>query len=195
MALLDKPIALDPGVGGVCIDGSALQPADIIVSTTKAGLSLGIRMGTRSAVSHAALYVGNLEVIEAIGAGVVRRSLDAALADDVLAVAYRSPDMKPGIAQKILKYAADQRDARASYSIRGAVLSTDKILCRIISPRPATFFCSQLVFEAYKQGGLPLTSMPSQCVTPQVAVEVAIQRLVYVGHLLGNTAWFPTLSP
>ena len=48
MGLFEKPIALEPGVGGRSIGISALQPADIIVSTTKATVSGVIRVGTQS---------------------------------------------------------------------------------------------------------------------------------------------------
>jgi len=188
-----KPIALDPGVGGCSIGDSALQPADIIVSTTRATVSGVIRVGTRSVVSHATLYAGSGSVIEAIGQGVVSRSLEDALADDALAVAYRSPDLPSSVANAIIKYAAAQ--IGTPYSIAGAVLSSDPIACRLAGPRPASFFCSQLVIRAYEQGGRPLTSIPAQCVTPDELATIATRALRYVGHLKGNTAWFPTLSP
>jgi cell wall-associated NlpC family hydrolase len=188
-----KPIALDPGVGGMCIGPDALQPADIIVSTTRAGVSGVIRIGTRAVVSHAALYVGGGDVIEAIGAGVVRRTLDAALSDDALAVAYRSPNIDPAVASRVVGFAAAQLGK--PYSVKGAALSADKILCRVVGPLPASFFCSQLVFESYRRAGMPLTSSPSQCVTPGDAVVIAEKNLTYVGHLLGDPAWLPIVSP
>jgi cell wall-associated NlpC family hydrolase len=194
MALFQKPIALDPITGGgLCIDCNALQPADIIVSTTRAGVSGIIRVGTESLVSHAALYIGKGEVIEAIGKGVTRHDLTAALAEDVLAVAYRSPAMTRAIADGVVHYAVLQ--VGLSYSVAGAVLSTDKILCRLLAPRPASFFCSQLVFESYRRGGLPLTDLPSQCITPNDVVIIAQHRLSYVGHILGNPSWFPIIAP
>ncbi len=81
-----KPIALDPGVGGCSIGIAALQPADIIVSTTASPLHEGIRIATRSVVSHAALYAGDGEMIEAIGrgevTGVIQRKIELALAGE-----------------------------------------------------------------------------------------------------------------
>jgi cell wall-associated NlpC family hydrolase len=190
---LQAPIALDPGVGGCSISDTALQPADIIVSTTSATVSGVIRVGTHSVVSHAALYAGSGSVIEAIGAGVVSRAIDASLADDVLAVAYRSPKMTAAIAAKIVAFASKQ--IGTAYSVAGAVMSSDPLACRIAGPRPSTFFCSQLVIEAYRVGGLPLTTSPAQCVTPQDVVDIATRDLTYVGHLKGNTSWFPMISP
>ena len=188
-----KPIALDPKVGGVCIDARSLAKGDIVVSTTKALLSDFIRIGTASVVSHAALYAGGEFVIEAIGAGVTRRTIEEALADDALAVAYRHPNIKDSVADNIVVFAAAQ--VGKPYDTRGAMMSPDPILCRLAGPRPSTFYCSKLIAEAYRQAGLPLSTEPSQCVTPQDVVEVAMHRLTYVGHLLGNPSWVPVLAP
>lgn len=194
MALFDKPIALTPTTGGgLCITTESLQPADIIVSTTRAGISGAIRIGMGSKVSHAKLYIGDGKVIEAIGEGVVSQALDASLAHDALAVAYRSPNMTAGIAARIVHVANSQ--IGKPYSVKGAALSSDKIMCRLAGAQSASFFCSQLVLEAYNQGGLSLTTMAAQCVTPEDIVVIAQHRLTYVGHLAGNAAWFPVFSP
>ncbi len=194
MPWFQKPIALTPaGGGGVCIDASALQPADIIISTTRAVTSEGIRIFTGSTVSHAALYAGGGDVIEAIGTGVTKHALTQALQDDVLAVAYRAPGMTAVIADRIIKYASS--NVGRPYSLKGAVLSQSWILCRLIGPNPATFFCSQLVLEAFKQGGLPLTTTPSQCMAPSDVANIAQSQLIYVGHLLGDPAWLPVIDP
>jgi cell wall-associated NlpC family hydrolase len=124
---------------------------------------------------------------------VVRRTLDAALADDALAVAYRSPKMDSTIASRVVGFAVSQLGK--PYSVKGAALSADKILCRLVGPLPASFFCSQLVFESYRRAGMPLTNSPSQCVTPGDAVVIAEKSLSYVGHLLGDPAWLPVVSP
>jgi uncharacterized protein YycO len=145
-------------------------------------------------VSHAALYIGNNNVIEAIRDGVKQRGLRQALADDALAVAYRAPGITGAIAGRIVAFASAQAD-HASYSIPGAIRSANFITCRITGPREATFFCSQLVIEAFRRGGLPLTSKPSQCVTPQEVVVIARSQLEYVGHLIGRATWFPVLAP
>lgn len=194
MGIFDRSIALAPtGGAGVSIGASALRPADIIVSTTDAAVSGAIRVGTASPVSHAALFAGNGNVIEAIGEGVTRRALSAALTDDVLAVAYRHPAMTDDTARKILKYAEAQLGK--PYSASGALMAKDVILCRVAGGRSAAFFCSQLVIASYKQGGLPLTSLPPQCVTPANVVEIAEHKLKYVGHLMGNASYFPVISP
>lgn len=193
MGLLDPEVPLDPGVGGCSIHEGALQMADIIVSTTNAGVSGAIRVGTGSSASHAALYDGNGMVIEALGHGVVAHAIATALDDDSLAVVYRAPNLTA--TQKRLAAEWALRQVGTAYSVAGALLSTDKIMCRVAGPRPGGFFCSQLVFEAFVQAGAPLSSLPSQCVTPADAVRIAAHSLTYVGHLKGSLTRWPILSP
>jgi uncharacterized protein YycO len=186
------PIALEPkGGGGKCIGPDALETADLIVSTAQGGISKLIRVATISKVSHAALYIGGSDVIEAIGSGVERRNLKVALSDDALAVVYRSPLMTPEIASSIVKFAGKQ--VGLPYSVTGAGLSA--ILCRKMGSPPTSFFCSELVMEAYRQGGLPLTTRPSTCITPDDTVWIAEHKLSYVGHLLGEPSLSPILHP
>ncbi len=72
-------IPLSPPQGGECILDSALQPADIIVATTRDPRSVAIRDWTGSPISHCMLYAGGGLVIEAINEGVVSRPLSTAL--------------------------------------------------------------------------------------------------------------------
>jgi len=136
---------------------------------------------------------GSGSMIEAIGEGVVSRSINDSLADDVLAVAFRSPNITPAIAANIVAFASKQ--IGLPYTVAGALLSIYPIKCRIVGPRPGQFFCSQLVIESYKQGGLRLTPAPAQCVTPQNVADIGTNDLTYVGHLKGNASWFPIISP
>ena len=54
---------------------------------------------------------------------------------------------------------------------------------------------SIVVLEAENRGGLSLTKAAAQCVTPEDIVVIAQHRLTYLGHLVGNAAWFPVFSP
>jgi cell wall-associated NlpC family hydrolase len=194
MGIISKSVALTPGTGGgLCIAGNVLQAADIIVSTTAQFMSGVIRLGTMSVVSHAALYAGGGSVIEAIQAGVTQHSLDAAMADDVLAVAYRHPAMNALIAASIIAYAKKQ--VGQPYSAFGAAMAPYSTLCVTAGSQAAGFFCSELVAEAYRQAGLPLFDVPASCVTPENVAEIAQRCLFYVGHIKGNPTLFPVLDP
>jgi hypothetical protein len=89
--LLQETVPLSPsGGGGLCIGPASLWCADIIVtSDTNSLVSDAIRIGTFSDVSHALIYMGGDQVVEALFQGVTMRSLRASLGQDTLAVAYR----------------------------------------------------------------------------------------------------------
>ena len=56
----DRKIPLDPDEGGRSIDGRALRPGDVILSTTSSSISEKIRASDGSPVSHTILYVGKV---------------------------------------------------------------------------------------------------------------------------------------
>lgn len=189
-------IPLDPGVGGRSISVAALKAGDIIVSTTRAFASRIIRLGTVSPVSHVMLYVGDAKVIEAVGSGVRETTLDAAVADAILAVAYRHPQLDATRAAAVVAHARSR--VGNPYNIAGVAFQG----YRILNPLPAAVieavgrrlgvepgqagavYCSELVLEAFERAGVPLTvgARPAQSRPDQVA-QFARSSLGYVGHL------------
>ena len=90
---MSDEIPLDPGTGGMSIDERMLETGDIILSTTPDLTSGVIRLGTDAPVSHSLIYIGGGQVVEAIGPGVVLRSLAEAVDHSNVAVAFRKPDL------------------------------------------------------------------------------------------------------
>lgn len=197
-------IPLTPiGGGGVCLDDSALQAADIIASAGKGKVSAGIKFGTSSEVSHTALYAGNGKVIEAIGEGVVMRSLDKSLEDHDLAVAYRVRGMDFATADKIVNFMRSKIGKK--YDTAGAAAAGTRapvggVVCVLVFgivpcglaragafKSNDKFYCSQLVLEAYRRAGAafidqnPNTSYPQDVVT-----AYSHGKLMYVGHLIAG---------
>lgn len=105
------------------IDITQLRKADIIVTTTDSTTSGVIRKATGSDYSHAILYLGNFEVIEAIDQGVKRRLWDKAINDPkgktTLAVALRRRNMDETARQKVVEAALQYENL--PYDIVGAV--------------------------------------------------------------------------
>jgi cell wall-associated NlpC family hydrolase len=198
-----KPIPLTPtSGGGMCIADSALQPADIIVSAGIGAVSTAIRYGTASDVSHAALYIGDGEVIEAIGPGVMERPLNKSLDDHSLAVAYRARGMTPSAAAMIVHFAEKWKGKKYDTVGAAAAGARNPFVCVVvmgIAPCAAAragkfkssdkFYCSQLVLEAYRRAGVsfitqdPNTSQPEDMVT-----AYSKDKLLYVGHLVSTKA-------
>ncbi|WP_194745187.1 YiiX/YebB-like N1pC/P60 family cysteine hydrolase [Thermaurantiacus tibetensis] len=199
-------IPLDPGAGGMSIGYDALRVGDIILSTTDAAISRAIRAATSGAVSHAMLYVGQGgQVIEAVGDGVRLVPLDRALQDATVAVAFRAPGLDDVARQRVAEEAArllDRPYDRIGIA-RQALFQIDRRLCAALPNGLAercrrfagridlgtsgndSFFCSELVLEAYARAGHPLTLEPPHWATPEDIAELRFDygRLRYVGHL------------
>ena len=210
-----KGIPLDPGADGHSIGEDALQAGDIIVSTTDHISSRGIRFGTGSQVSHAKLYIGAGQVIEAVGQGAIMRSLAESLADDTLAVAFRYPGITQQQQLMVRDFAGQQLDKAYNYVgiVRQALFQVERSNCDALPDDLAaacrnwvgrivlgpgnddTFFCSQLVLAAYASAGIPLTSTPPAWGSPEDIAELRLSgQLAYVGHLKAPAASAESLA-
>lgn len=199
-------IPLDPGVGGRSIGESALEAGDVILSTTDHPISETIRKVTGAEVSHAALYVGNGKVVEAIEGGVILRSLETALDEDTLAVAYRHRDMTPVKASQMVAFAEDHARKKTPFDNWGLIQVAPGQLARAICNQKegadreeclaaanrlrvgtndeGAFFCSELVLAAFQHAGLALTDTDPSWSSPGQIVELHHNGLFdYVGHL------------
>jgi uncharacterized protein YycO len=196
-----KTIPLTPKKGGgLCISAASLQPADIVVATTDAVSSAFIRYATFSAVSHAFLYAGNDQVIEAIAEGVVERILTKAIEEDIRAVVYRHPQMTPMSAETIIRFA--RRQVGKHYDYAGAAqagIHNNPGVCVVAFGIwcPAVrllrwdardkFFCSELVLAAYEEAGLSIIDRrPDQAAPDDIARAQSTGKLLYVGHLIAG---------
>lgn len=188
-------IPLDPGIGGQSIGLDALAPGDIIVSTARHAVSYAIRAGTLSAVSHAMIYAGDGNVVEAVGEGVRIVPLADAIDDAILAVAYRDARVDAAKAQTIVEFAQAQ-DGRP-YNYEGAarighrilfpfssrVLDAIRNLVGVDETTARSFFCSELVYAAFEHAGIPLATQGTGPGTPDDLVQLRHENLIYVGHL------------
>jgi GH24 family phage-related lysozyme (muramidase)/uncharacterized protein YycO len=204
-AMSPGDIPLDPGAGGQSISESALDVGDIIVSTTNQRVSRLIRWATTSTVSHSMLYIGDGQVVEAIGDGVTLRSLAEALNDATVAVAFRHPTLTATQALMVRDFAGQQLGKSYNYwgiVQQGGFQLDRRVYCsgrsgadydacinwvgRINLGKGSddSFFCSQLVIAAYQSAGVPLTSTPPHWSSPDDLAQLGMSsRLGYVGHL------------
>lgn len=161
---------------------SDLKPADILLSTGEAKASKVIRGGTMSRYSHAALYIGKSQIIEAIGSGVTLQSLEDAMSDDTLVSVYRRLRMSDEQGLQVIRYAKEQIGKKYDYvgAFGGGVTSGSGFLIGIfLSPivvgrivvgagvaadlynrlnPEAAFYCSELVAIAFEKAAVPLGS-------------------------------------
>lgn len=180
--------ALNPRNGGQLVEADSLRPGDIILTAENGLNSVGIRLATLSPVSHAAVYMGNEQVAEAVGSGIRRRNLTALMKEEATIVAFRHPDITAEQAEKINLFAA-RHDGR-KYNHFGVMLQAPFALERRLCELPLVpslvrdfcirgiaavqlglgrndqFFCSQFVLEAYRSAGLPLTDADPRLINP-----------------------------
>jgi len=203
---LGREIPIDPGVGGMSIGMDSLEVGDIIVSTTTQAVSAAIRAVSDAEVSHAMLYVGQGgQVIEAIGDGVVMRPLSEALAESNLAVAFRVPGLTATQGQQVAEAAVQHLGLPYNYGgiVRYGKFRMESQVCNLLSGEAGdlcrgfygwlylgpetndTFFCSQLVLQAFEQAGHRITTMNALAATPGDIVDMQMEdgSLNYVGHL------------
>lgn len=179
---------LHPGNGGQLVNAENLQPGDIILTAENGLNSIGIRLITLSPVSHAAVYLGDQQIAEAVGSGIRRRSMDALLADEATIVAFRHPNITAEQATKINAFTAKHDGQKYNYVgvILQAPFALERRLCELpLIPslvrdfcirgiaavqlglgRNDQFFCSQFILEAYRSAGLPLTDADPRLINP-----------------------------
>jgi hypothetical protein len=182
-------VALNPRNGGTAIEPAALQPGDILLSSSNGIGSFGIRLMTLSPVSHASVYLGEGRVAEAVTQGIQERSVDALVQEEATIVAFRHPAIRPEHVARMREFAGEQNGRR--YNLLGAMLhapfSVERRLCEVpLVPgalrdfclqgvgavqlglgRNDVFFCSQFVLEAFRRAGLPLTDADPRLVSPR----------------------------
>lgn len=178
---------------------SALYPADILLSTGGAAASVVIRGATASRYSHAALYLGDGQIVEAIGHGVTRQGIRDAMGDDTLVSVYRRLRMSLEQGQQVVRYARRQvgKDYDYSGALGGGITSPSGIVIGVfLSPivavggiaadlynranPEASFYCSELVALAFESAGVSLGSGAASTTPADISRSHVLN---YVGDL------------
>jgi hypothetical protein len=192
----------------------ALQPGDILLSSMPGLAAVGIKMMTFAPISHAAVYVGDRQVVEAVRSGVRVRSIDEVLAEETVVLVFRYPDLDAEQARRIGDYALEK--SGAGFNFAGVTLNIPLSITRRVCELPLVpsavrdacirsmglihqlaasenqMFCSQLVLQAYRHAGVPITDADSRLISPADILhmregDVSSVRphklLRYVGHM------------
>jgi cell wall-associated NlpC family hydrolase len=181
--------SLTPTDGGRYARPEDLQAGDILLSADPGVASAGIRLLTVSPVSHAAIYVGNGEVAEALRGGVRLRSIDRVIREESVVAAFRHPALDEARAEQMVRFAREQ--VGAPYDYVGVMMHAPFALQRRVCELPGVpallreaclsmlatfqlihggddrFFCSQFVLETYRAAGLSLTRARPHWVSPE----------------------------
>ena len=140
-----------------------LRIGDIILTTTSLPVSKGIRLATKSDISHAMVYVEGYSVIDSTGEGVQSSNTQRMFWDDRLAVHVLR--LKEGLtdeeAQRITSY------VRGRIGTQYSTLEAMRSVTRGAKRKTRKQFCSRLVAQAYASAGIQLAPSPDFC-TPEM---------------------------
>lgn len=169
------------------ITPASLVKGDIILSTTDAFVSKAVKFATNSKYSHARLYIGANNIIEAIDPKVTTEKITDVIKGDKYTAVYRYLGLTAHQQTQIIAYAKKQ--IGKEYDLSGAVgspnaaltngITTISKLSNLVSSEH-DFYCSELVAFAYKAAGIKLEIAASQTTPKDLARN---KKLQYVGHL------------
>jgi cell wall-associated NlpC family hydrolase len=134
-----------------------LRPGDIILNTTSGFVSDAIKVFSNSNYNHAAIYVGNGQVVEAVAKGVKQTNLKDFLNDDHIerVMVLRRGDLNDTRRQAIADFAISKVGKPYNY---GGVLENGLTIKHLNAdyPHRNNYYCSQLVAAAYSSAGARL---------------------------------------
>jgi len=165
-----------------------MKPGDILLTADPTFVSVSIRAMTFAPVSHAAVYIGDGQLVDAMRPGVRVRELHELLDEAAVVLVLRYPELTPEQAVGIREYAVNR--AGAGFNFLGITLNAPFSLIRrlcelpLVSPvlRDACIrsvgvlnhlaasenrvFCSQLVLLAYRHAGVNVTAADPRLISP-----------------------------
>ncbi|MDH5579795.1 MAG: YiiX/YebB-like N1pC/P60 family cysteine hydrolase [Betaproteobacteria bacterium] len=180
--------SIKPAAEDALVVPADLRPGDIILTSTASLRSAGIQLMTFSPVSHAAVYIGNGQVVEAVGSGVRVRTLRTLLEEEAIAMALRDPDLTAQQGQDVRAVALEKvgRDFNYVGVAMHVPFAINRRLCELpflpsvlrdacirgvgsvhhLVTSRRTLFCSQLVLQSYRQAGVPITDADPRLISP-----------------------------
>lgn len=184
---------LTPSNGGKSIDGRSLAVGDIIFSSVENTSSMLIRKFTGGGpASHVAvvsdIIAGIVFVIEAISSGVRKVPLEAFLAENSNAVAFRYPNISSSQTQLLSSYLNERIGANYDYFGAGSSpffkLDERKIEVDYGQYKTRKTYCSKLLIEAFQVSNISICELTGGWSTPNELVTLTwTDTLTYVGHL------------
>jgi len=207
-------ISIEPADGDSVLEPDALRPGDILLTAAPTFRSSAIQLMTVAPVSHAAVYIGEGEVLEAVRPEVRVRKIRELLAEEDVVLVLRHPDLTARQAQSMRAYGLTQVGTRfnflgvamhAPFGITRKVCELPLIPSAVrdvcirsvgtvfhIATSEEQKFCSQLVLQAYRHAGVPITDADPRLISPADILHMREgdvssfrihKQLRFVGHL------------
>jgi len=175
-------------VPAVTVETEFLEPGDILLSSEPTVMSVGIRLMTFAPVSHAAVYVGDSQIVDAMRWGVRVRALNELLEEAAVVLVLRYPELSAEQAAVIREYSVNKSGAGFNFLgitlhvpfsvarrvcelplvpavIRDACIRSFGVVHRLAASE-SRLFCSQLVLQAYRHAGVLVTHADPRLISP-----------------------------
>lgn len=188
LALRFQHSSIAPTGDDAFIAPEELQPGDILLTSISSFRSAAIQVMTFAPVSHAAVYIGDRQVVEAVGSGVRIRDIDELLKEEKMVLALRYPDLSAEQAQNIKDYALNKTGTSFNYlgvtlhvpltitrrlcelplvplAVRDACIRSIGVINQMAASE-SRLFCSQLVLQAYRHAEVPMTDADPRLISP-----------------------------
>jgi uncharacterized protein YycO len=133
------------------LDVSRLEPGDVLLERAPTAKSAAIRRLTRGAYSHALIWMGNTDFMEAVGDGVRAMPYVRIVTSDPKRWSLLRLESDPPAAAAAAAHVRGHSFKK--YNLSGAVATA---LFTSRRARPNNSFCSQLVADAYSSAGIAL---------------------------------------
>lgn len=188
LALRFQHSSIEPAGDEAFIAPDALQAGDILLTSMPSFRSAAIQLMTFAPVSHVAVYIGERQVVEAVGSGVRVRGIDELLQEETVVLALRYPGLSAAQARSIKEYALEKSGAGFNYLgvTLHVPLSISRRLCELplvpsllrdacirsmglinqMAASEGRLFCSQLVLQAYRHAEVPITDADPRLISP-----------------------------
>ncbi|WP_308724892.1 YiiX/YebB-like N1pC/P60 family cysteine hydrolase [Metapseudomonas otitidis] len=178
------------------LERSLLQRGDIILTAEKTVVSKGVRLGTASKYSHAAIWVGGT-MIEAVREGVFSKNAQRLILDKPshCAVLRSKVPLDDTQIDRICRYAHEQ--VGSLYALDEATLALPRRLMKLEATKKQ--FCSRLVALAYAEIDYDFINLgsPHYCTPGRLARTKAFERVsgIIRPALLGEVEFAQSPDP
>ena len=180
--------SIEPGENEPLLAPHDLRPGDILLTSAPSLRAAGIQLFTFAPVSHAAVYIGDGEIVEAVMPSVRARGIKEVLKEETVVLVLRHPELTEEQARLIREYALSK--SGTGFNLLGITLqlpfSIGRKVCEVplvpsavrdacirslgvlnqLAASESRLFCSQLVLQAYRHAGLAITDADPSLISP-----------------------------
>ena len=155
----ERKTAIDRMNDATKITAAKLKPGDVFIFDSNGITRVATKLLTLSSFTHAAIYIGNGEVVEATKDGVVKHSLREAFSDQRICYVLRRDGLNDAQRDKLVNAAKDWEGAKYSTQhlidcLFGGEIARNKTRVEKLGVNKPAVICTELVQRIFRDAGL-----------------------------------------